>query len=486
MGLKRTSTPRQPGGLRDTSGLSLMQYITRALYSQYLGKQYGGDRDLYEALGYPTDITYAQYWQQYSRQDIAGAIINRPVEQTWKGRFYVNNAEDKAGVLKDAWTALSKQLRLKEKFIRVDKLSSLGRFGILLLGFSDIRNAQTDFATPVGSPRMIRGNAIPQTNLQLKYVVPYGEDKVQIVEWVTDAKNERYGMPLIYSVSQTTETGALTVLRVHYSRVLHITGEKLDSETYGVPVLQRVFNRLMDIEKLVGGSAEMFWRGARPGYAGKVDKDYTPTAEDEAALGVKLKEYENNLRRILIAEGVDFHALEQQIADPQNPLDVQMQMIAAITGIPKRILMGSELGELASTQDRNSWISYVTTRREEYAEGQIVEPFVDMLMELGVLPKQDYQVEWPDLASVSDKDKAEVGAILSKTIAEYASQPMAQEVMPLKSFMKYILKLSDEQVEAIKQDREEALRELDIPEEEEEEEMPIEDTEEETDTDEEE
>jgi len=333
---------------------------------------------------------------------------------------------------------------------------------------------------------MIRGNAIPQTNLQLKYVVPYGEDKVQIVEWVTDAKNERYGMPLIYSVSQTTETGALTVLRVHYSRVLHITGEKLDSETYGVPVLQRVFNRLMDIEKLVGGSAEMFWRGARPGYAGKVDKDYTPTAEDEAALGVKLKEYENNLRRILIAEGVDFHALEQQIADPQNPLDVQMQMIAAITGIPKRILMGSELGELASTQDRNSWISYVTTRREEYAEGQIVEPFVDMLMELGVLPKQDYQVEWPDLASVSDKDKAEVGAILSKTIAEYASQPMAQEVMPLKSFMKYILKLSDEQVEAIKQDREEALRELDIPEEEEEEEMPIEDTEEETDTDEEE
>ena len=126
----------------------------------------------------------------------------------------------------------------------------------------------------------------------------------------------------------------------------------LEDEVNGLPRLEAVFNRLLDLEKIVGGSAEMFWRGARPGFQGIVSEGYNMTDEDIDELQKQLDEYEHGLRRFLINRGVSLDALAQQVSDPRNHVDVQLQMISAITGIPRRILTGSERGELASTEDR--------------------------------------------------------------------------------------------------------------------------------------
>jgi hypothetical protein len=128
-------------------------------------------------------------------------------------------------------------------------------------------------------------------------------------------------------------------ITVHYSRVVHIVDDIVESEIEGSPRLEAVFNRLMDLEKLVGGDAEMFWRGARPGYSGVAGKDYQVTDATMTDLKDQVDEFEHNLRRILISEGIDLKALAQQIADPATHVDVQIQMIAAATGIPKRVLV---------------------------------------------------------------------------------------------------------------------------------------------------
>ena len=44
---------------------------------------YDGSRDIYKALGYPKEITWQNYWARYGRQDIAKAIIDRPVKASW-------------------------------------------------------------------------------------------------------------------------------------------------------------------------------------------------------------------------------------------------------------------------------------------------------------------------------------------------------------------------------------------------------------------
>ena len=182
----------------------------------------------------------------------------------------------------------------------------------------------------------------------------------------------------------------------------------------------------MDLEKLVGGSAEMFWRGARPGYQGIINEDYQLTPEVEAGLKDQLDEYENNLRRILLNEGLELKGLAPQVADPKDHVDVQIQMISSITGIPKRILTGTERGELASGQDITSWYSTIYSRREEHAEQSIVRPFVDKMIELGILPEpvtEEYQIRWADLFADSDMSMAEIGRVRATALRSERPRP---------------------------------------------------------------
>lgn len=427
--------------------LTMNEFQNRLALAYQFGMQYNGDRNLYEALGYPKDLTFEKYFAQYARQDIAAAIINRPVQASWKGDVNVINADDKSETLKKAWQKLYKELKLKNKLSRTDKLSCIGQYGIMLLGFND--RPSIEWKNPVTK----------SPTLKLAYVTPYSEASATIVSYETDGKNPRYGLPLIYEITRSNNTST-TSLRVHWSRVIHVTGDTLESDVLGIPTLQNVYNRLMDLEKLVGGSAEMFWRNARPGFSGKVDPETTLDAGATADLERQMKAYEHNMRRFIFASGIDINSLSQAVSDPEKHVDVQIQMISAVTGIPKRILTGSEIGELASTQDRNSWISYVTNRREEYCQEQIIIPMVDRLMEYGILPKQEYVVEWPDLSIVSDKDKADVGKVRAEILNLYAGNPAIQEVMPPDMFFKHLMSFTDSQIEEISQFREEMISQL--------------------------
>jgi len=421
------------------------ELMNRASLFSRLGQQYGGDRDVYEALGYPLVLTYDDYASRYSRQDIARAIINRPVQFTWKGPVTITELGDgPKKVLEKAWIKLERKLKLKSKFVRLDKLASIGTYGVLLLGFNDVKN-QDDWKTPVD-----------KKNNKLNYVKPLGEGNAKISSYVKRSSDPRFGMVNSYDITLTNPGGdSTTTFVAHYSRVLHVVPELLESEIEGVSALKSVWNRLMDLEKLVGGSAEMFWRGARPGYQAIMDPDYTMGATMEAALEGQIDEYEKNLRRMIVNQGVEFKALESQVSNPKEHVEIQIDMISSVTGIPKRVLMGSERGELSSAQDATGWLNVIQTRREEHAEINIIRPFVDMCIDYGILPAptaEDYQIVWLDLFASSDKDKAEVGRIRATALREYVSNPLAAEIMPPTAFFDFFLGLDELQREKIKED----------------------------------
>lgn len=416
--------------------------LSRARWMSALGEQqYGGDRDIYEALGYKTIISYEDYEARYFRQDIAKAIIDRPARLTWKGDlFIVENLENETA-LEKAWIELNNSLKLESVFFRTDKVSRIGKYGIILLGLDDVKNRQS-YQEPV-----------KPGDRKLMYAKPISECNAQIDTWVRNSSDKRFGLPLYYQVKITEPNSNVTTdIRVHYTRVVHIVDDILESEIEGSPALMPVFNRLMDMEKLVGASAEMFWRGARPGYQGKLNEDYTMTAEVKEDLQNQIDEFEHNLRRILVNEGIDLKSLEQQIADPQSHVDVIIQMISAVTGIPKRILTGTERGDLASTQDRHEWLAYIQTRREEFAEAKIIRPFVDTCIQYGILPKPQndkYDIKWDDLFAPSEKEMADVGRIRAEALRAYASQPGAEIIIPPDVFSEIMLGLTPEQMEMI-------------------------------------
>ena len=161
----------------------------------------------------------------------------------------------------------------------------------------------------------------------------------------------------------------------------------------------------------------------------------------------------------MINEGVSLESLAQQVADPKSHVDIQIQMITSITGIPKRILTGSERGELASSQDRDNWFDLIDGRREEFAEPQIVVPFVDRMIEFGVLPEpeEEYAVVWTDLRTASDKDKAEVGKIRSESLKSYVGTPGAQDTIPPETFFSHFLGLDEDQIKLIKESWQKAI-----------------------------
>ena len=441
---KPVEKPISPSQIQTLSAI-----IARMELAGKLGQSYGGDRDLYEALGYSDTLTYQDYVRRFVRQDIARAIIERPVKVTWSGPLLITetNDQDETG-LEEAWKKMERDLKLKSKFIRLDKLTGLGRYGVMLLGFDDVVKME-DYAKPVNKSK----------KRKLLYVRPLGESGASISTWEKNVGNERYGLPLMYDVvltepsSGTSSTisisGTSVSMKVHYSRVIHVIENAMESETEGSPRLEVVYNRLEDLEKLIGGSAEMFWRGARPGYTGDLNKDFTMGATEKAALQDQFDEYEHNLRRILVNEGLSLKTLETQISDPKNHVDVQLMMISAVTGIPKRILSGSERGELSSSQDAMEWGSFVQSRREEFAEPHIIRPFVDRMIEYGVLPEasEGYSIEWADIFAVSEKDKVEIGRIRATALREYFVNPLTPEVVPPRAFYEFFLGFGREQIE---------------------------------------
>lgn len=419
--------------------MNLQTYISTLISRMRWGSgtaKYGGARDIYISLGYPLEITFKDCWNRYKRQDLSYALISKQIDTTWKDGIEVyDQSTNEETEFDRAWKDVCTSTHLMQKLRTVDTFSMLGRYAILLLGLDDVRG-YADWKKE------------PKAGVDLLYIQPYSEESAEVSILDKNPSSPRYGLPLVYKVTFSDGTSA----EVHWKRVIHIIYSDINDGVKGLLYLEKVYNRLLDLDMIVGGDAEMFWRGARPGYTGKIDKEYTLPEGFDDRLKEQIDEFENNLRRILLNEGLDLTALEQQIADPTSHVSVQVDMICAATGIPKRVLIGSERGELASTQDETQFNHLITQRRILHAENNILRPLIDRLMDLEVLPEAEYEVEWQDLFVKSTEQVVSIGKTRSETLSNYVNSVGASSVVPEESFLRLFLGLSDAEVEMLKEE----------------------------------
>jgi SPP1 gp7 family putative phage head morphogenesis protein len=122
----------------------------------------------------------------------------------------------------------------------------------------------------------------------------------------------------------------------------------------------------------------------------------------------QMEEYEHKLRRRITTSGTKVNMLATQVAAFGSNADSVLQLISATTGIPQRILTGSERGELASVQDRNNWNDRVAERRREYAE-PLIKRLLQRLIEKGALPQpKRLEIVWPEIDEIDEDQKASV------------------------------------------------------------------------------
>ena len=378
---------------------------TRSELANDSGFSYGRRRDMFKALGYPRKLISREFYDRYKRGEVAARIVEAAPDATWRGNVEIVESKDPHTdtPFEAAWKRLNKKFNLVPTMRRADILAGLGRFSVILIG------APGDMFQEV-------------TRLQpadVLYFTPFSEKDAAIESLDITPSSRRWGLPMAYTMTRLSAPlaglAASQARKVHWSRIIHVAENLLDDHVYGQPRMERVWNRLDDLDKVAGGGAEAFWRRADPGTQWKIDPTLIPDAQSAegqqqiAAIKDLMESFTHDLDKNVLTRGIDLKHFPSAVANFEPSVKAVMALISAGTGIPQRILMGSEAGHLASTQDREAWSEKVSDRRKEFAEPQIVRPLVDRLIRWGTLPTpSQYEVKWPEVEELTEESKLEL------------------------------------------------------------------------------
>jgi hypothetical protein len=375
--------------------------VNRARFANVAGITFGGKRDLYKALGYQRQLFVQDYRSRYERNGVAARIVEAKPQDTFRGGgdLIESNDPEEVTEFEQAWYDLDKRLRVWPTFQKADTLAGIGQYAVILLGAPGKVDQPLDTCSPE----------------DLKFLTAYAQDDAVVTEFENNELSERFGLPLYYTLKRTDARSPAAVnttvigKKVHWTRILHVA-ETLDDRTYGAPRLQRVWNLLDDLEKVTGGGAEAFWKRADAGMQIALDPTMNLDADELKKMKEETDDYIHGLKRVVRTRGVEMKQLGSDVANLGPSAEAIIAQLSAASGIPQRILMGSEQAKLASIQDRTNWDERIEARRAEYAEPYIVRPFVQRMIDLGVLPtpKVEYTVGWSQIKTMDDGEKADL------------------------------------------------------------------------------
>ncbi len=370
------------------------------------GVTFGGKRDTFKSLGYKKRLLLDDYRARFLRNEVANRVIKAYPDATWRGGGEVWEDEDPTTVtdFEEQYDALNAKFKLWPLFKEVDTISRQGQYGIIVIGAPG-----QDPAQPLEDGSL--------TMEDIAYFQAYAQVDAPVQRYDADTTSPRYGLPEFYTITRNLVTvrgqssGTATrntgkAVPVHWSRVQHVAEGRLGDLVFGEPALRCIWNRLDDLEKIVGGGAEAFWKRADQGMQIDMDPNLKVSNDELVALQKQVDDYINGLKRVLRTRGIKMNPLGSDVANFDAQVKSVIGLISAGTGIPQRILMGSEQAKLASEQDGDNWDERVDVRREEYCDPMIVHPFIDWMVRLGVLPEVEaYQTKW-NLARKSNPAEA--------------------------------------------------------------------------------
>lgn len=386
--------------------------VSRSMFGGRDGRTFGGKRDLYRAFGYKRELGPEDYRARFKRNGVANRVVKALPKATWRGGGEIIEDQDPTAFteFEEAFDLMNDRLKIWATLQRADILAGIGQYAIVVIGAPG----------RMDSPLLkVKG---PE---DIKYLMPYAQEEASVFEFDTNPESPRFGYPEFYTITRTIQTfgsstNQVTIgKKVHWTRVLHVADGLLDDNIFGEPRLEPIWNYLDDLDKVTGGGAESFYRRADQGL--QIDLDPTVDFEEtDKATGApsaakkglrrQIEEYEHGFRRTLLTRGAEVTPLGSDVADFSQPVTALISLISSSTGIPQRVLMGSEQGKLAAQQDRSNWDERVADRRDDFAAPYLVRPLIDRFIKIGALPtpKEKYEVRWPQLKVLDDAQRAVV------------------------------------------------------------------------------
>tara|TARA_R110000851_G_C13102466_1_gene568895 strand:- start:27080 stop:28480 length:1401 start_codon:yes stop_codon:yes gene_type:complete len=382
----------------------------RTLGSMFPGFFPTAKHDHYRDFGFPADLSFQQLYAMYLRNGIAHAGVSKTIGKTWQDQpFLLEKERDGSeGADTDETTIEAEirkrfaKLRLWQHLAEADGRSLVGKYAGVILRLGDNQTFDKPAAfVPGGLDGLVE-------------LIPAWEGQLTVAEWDQDQLSETYGQPKMFAFNEANVATGLAnhrAFNIHPSRV--IIWSK-DGTVHGRSALEPGFNDLMTMEKISGAGGEGFWKNAKSAPVFEVDKD-AKIAEMAKAMGVaqadladamndQVEDWQKGFDQLLMIQGMQAKTLGITLPSPEHFFNIALQAFAASLSIPLKILVGSQTGERASTEDSDDWAQTNMARR-----ANVVVPNIMMLVErlvgFRILPEKDWFLDWPDLTEASMGEK---------------------------------------------------------------------------------
>lgn len=438
------------------------------------GLMYGGDRNVPEAAGYTITRQFSDYSLKYTYQNIAKRIVEAPGDSTWQeapelrdggsvDTPFIKTWKMVVNFGRDSFDEIQDQKSIWHYCRRVDHQSGVGSFAGLVLGIKD-------GALHLSDP--LRRNSTEHID-DFLYLAPYDEANISVSKLGVDPFHRRYNLPLSYSLTTNTDvarTGSTKSVKpdkdniaIDWTRVVHVADGLKNNEVFGTPRLEAVYDLLDDLLKVTAATGESAWQLMTRGLIASA-RDGITLPEDSTKIRAAMEKFMHEQMRVLELQGMDVTLTEGMIVDPTGVIKAIISLISATTGIPQRILVGSEAGHLASSQDEKNWSQRIMARQIAFAETVILRPLISRFIFVGILPRPEsgsYTVHWPSQLLLTDLEKAELAANQMNALAA----AVGIDKLPLISYLKFVLKWPDNHIKAVLTDKqsEQHLALIDFP-----------------------
>ena len=419
----------------------------RSRLAAFLGYSHSGTRDTYSVFGYPVDLRTESLFAMYQRNAVANRIVRAFPQATWRDMPVISDDQGNSHEPGENFSEFAEsvhdlfdRMKIMSYIERADRMSGCGRFALLVLGFGDGKKLEEPLEEGIAP---------------LNYIQPYSELSVEVSKWGTDPADKMYGKPIIYTITQknSIDSGSTRMpnksFRVHASRCIHIAEFLEEDDVFGLPRLYSLYNHLLDLEKVVGGSAETFWLCANRGIHFSVADDAQLDEEGVEKIKAQADDLQNNLRRYIVSQGMTATVLGSESPDPGPNAEKLLDLIAGGSNVPKRILMGSERGELSSSQDENNWAERIDERRKNFGVHSILRPLINLLIATGNIKKPvgKWMAAWESSDALGEAAKADINLKRAQTLQVYVNSPGADMIIPPGRFCEEFLGTTSDVVE---------------------------------------